>query len=106
LSDPGTFPAPANTPLAFNTLTFGMTRLDAILQAATTFRLGILDYRGDGRPDYRYRARIFYADNVSPTRASVAGGTPLTIQGGGFARTLLPLPELSMQQCSRLPQIR
>jgi hypothetical protein len=68
LSDPGTFPAPANTPLAFNTLTFGMTRLDAILQAATTFRLGIFDYRGDGRPDYRYRARIFYADNVSPTR--------------------------------------
>src|SRR5437016_14250067 len=56
LSDPGTFPAPANTPLAFNTLTFGMTRLDAILQAATTFRLGIFDYRGDGRPDYRYRA--------------------------------------------------
>ena len=84
LSDPGTFPAPANTPLAFNTLTFGMTRLDAILQAATTFRLGIFDYRGDGRPDYRYRARVFYADNVSPARASVAGGTPLTVQGVGF----------------------
>jgi len=61
-----------------------MTRLDAILQAATTFRLGIFDYRGDGRPDYRYRARVFYADNVSPARASVAGGTPLTVQGVGF----------------------
>jgi len=84
LADPGTFPAPANTPLAFNTLTFGMTRLDAILQAATTFRLGIFDYRGDDRPDYRYRARLFYADNVSPARASVAGGTPLTVQGVGF----------------------
>jgi hypothetical protein len=73
LSDPGTFLAPANTPLAFNTLTFRMTRLDAILQAATTFRLGVFDYRGDGRPDYRYRARVFYADNVTPVRASVAG---------------------------------
>src|SRR5438046_3583403 len=91
LSDPGTFPAPANTPLAFNTLTFGMTRLDAILQAATTFRLGIFDYRGDGRPDYRDRARVFYAHNVSPARPSVAGGTPLTVQGAGRRQTPGPV---------------
>jgi len=84
LVDPGTFPAPANTPLAFNSVNFGMTRLDAILQASTTFRLGIFDYRDTSRPDYRYRARVFYADNVSPTRASVAGGTPLAVQGVGF----------------------
>ena len=53
LADPGTFPAPANTGLAFNSANLGMTRLDATLQASTAFRLGIFDYRSDGRPDYR-----------------------------------------------------
>jgi hypothetical protein len=84
LSDPGGNGAPAATPLAFNTLNFGMTRLDAVLLATTDFRLGISDYRGDGRPDFRYRARVFYGDTVIPARASVAGGTALAIQGLGF----------------------
>jgi hypothetical protein len=84
LADPGTFPAPANTGLAFNSANFGMTRLDATLQASTAFRLGIFDYRSDGRPDYRYHARVFYADNLVPARARVDGGTAITIQGIGF----------------------
>ncbi len=84
LSDPGTVPAPAATPLAFNSATFGMTRLDAVLQAGTQFRLGIFDYRGDGRPDYHYQARVFYADTLSPARARVDGGTAITVQGVGF----------------------
>jgi len=84
LDDPGTFPAPANTPSSFNSLNFGMTQLDAQILASTSFRLGIFDYRGDGRPDYHYHARVFYGDNVSPVRASVAGGTGLTVQGLGF----------------------
>jgi len=84
LSDPGTFPAPANTPSAFNTLNFGLTRLDANLLATTDFRVGIADYRGDGRPDYRYHARVFYGDTVAPARASVNGGTALAVQGLGF----------------------
>jgi IPT/TIG domain-containing protein len=84
LSDPGGNGAPAATPLAFNTLNFGITRLDAVLLATTDFRLGISDYRGDGRPDFRYRARVFYGDKVIPARASVGGGTPLAIQGFGF----------------------
>jgi len=84
LSDPGGNGAPASTPLAFNTLNFGMTRLDAVLLATTDFRLGIADYRSDGRPDFRYRARVFYGDRVLPARASVAGGTALAIQGLGF----------------------
>ena len=46
--------------------------------------MGIADYRGDGRPDYRYHARIFYGNQVTPARAGVAGGTPLTLQGLGF----------------------
>ncbi len=84
LSDPGTVPAPASTPLAFNSATFGMTRLDAVLQAGTGFRLGVFDYRGDGRPDYHYQARVFYADNLLPARARVDGGSAITVQGVGF----------------------
>jgi len=84
LADPGTFPAPANTPAAFNSLNFGMSRLNAQILASTMFRLGIFDHRGDGRPDYQYHARVFYGDNVSPLRASVAGSTGLTVQGMGF----------------------
>ncbi|HJT72281.1 MAG TPA: IPT/TIG domain-containing protein, partial [Terriglobales bacterium] len=84
LADPGQSPAPANTPSAFNTAFAGETRLDAQIFQSTTFRLGIADYRGDGRPDYRYKARVLYGDNITPTRASVAGGTPITISGLGL----------------------
>jgi hypothetical protein len=67
--------------MAFNRTTFGVTRLDATLQLSTAFRVGIFDYRGDGRPDYRYSGRIFYADTV---RARVDGSTAITVQGLGF----------------------
>ncbi|MBZ5597685.1 MAG: Ig-like domain-containing protein [Acidobacteriia bacterium] len=80
---PGTLP-PAATPMAFNTLNFGMTRLDAALFGAGDFRIGVADYRGDGRPDLRYHVRLFYGDSVTPARASVSGGTPLTVNGFGF----------------------
>jgi IPT/TIG domain len=84
LSDPGTFPAPANTPSAFNSSIFGMTVLNAQLLEATSFRVGIADIRGDGRPDYRYHARLLYGDHITPARASVAGGTALAVAGFGF----------------------
>jgi hypothetical protein len=84
LSDPGTFPAPANTPSAFNSSIFGTTILNAELLEATSFRVGIADIRGDGRPDYRYHARLLYGDHLTPTRASVAGGTALAVAGYGF----------------------
>jgi hypothetical protein len=84
LADPGTIPAPANTGLAFNSPNPGMTRLDATLQAGTAFRVGIFDYRGDGRPDYRYHGRVFYADTALPARARVDGSTAITVQGMGF----------------------
>jgi hypothetical protein len=61
-----------------------VTRLDATFHATTNFRLGIFDYRGDGRPDYQYHARVLYADTITPSRASAGGGTPLDIQGIGF----------------------
>ena len=84
LADPGTSPAPAGTHLAFNTSSFGVTRLDATLQANAGFRVGVFDYRGDGRPDYRYHGRVFYADSASPARARVDGGTTIAVQGLGF----------------------
>jgi hypothetical protein len=59
-------------------------RLDAQILQSTTFRLGIADFRGNGRPDFRYNARVFYGDEVVPSRAGVAGGTPLNVQGLGL----------------------
>jgi hypothetical protein len=88
LSDPKISPAPANTPSAFNSSTFGMGLLNVQFLQSTSFRVGIADYRGDGRPDYRYHARILYADQVSPTRASVAGGTAAELSGLGFQSNL------------------
>jgi hypothetical protein len=84
LADQGAIPAPANTNMAFNSTSLGVTRLDATLQASTAFRVGIFDYRGDGRPDYRYGGRVFYADSAAPARARVDGGTAITVQGVGF----------------------
>ena len=84
LADPGTFPAPSNTPSAFNSALFGTTVLNAQILESTSFRVGIADVRGDGRPDYLYHARLLYGDHITPTRASVAGGTALAIAGFGF----------------------
>jgi hypothetical protein len=61
-----------------------MTRLDAQIATSTNFLIGISDVRGDGRPDYRYHARVLYADSVSPTRVGVNGGA-VTVHGTGFA---------------------
>jgi hypothetical protein len=84
LANQGTTPAPAKTSMAFNTTSPGMTRLDATLQTSTAFRLGIFDFRGDGRPDYLYSGRVFYADTAIPARARVDGGTAIAVQGMGF----------------------
>jgi len=83
-SDPqGTAP-PAFTPSPFNTVTFGLTRLDARVSTSSNFLIGISDLRGDGRPDYRYQAQVLYADSVSPPRIGVSGGA-VTVSGTGFA---------------------
>jgi hypothetical protein len=80
---PGT-PPPAATPNPFNTSTPGLSRLDAQVLTATDVRIGVTDWRGDGRPDYAHHVRVLYADSTSPVRASVAGGDALQIQGLGF----------------------
>ncbi len=76
--------APAATATYFNTSLTGLTQLQAQFDLSRGFKLGIADYRGDGRPDFRYRARVFYADTLEPARATTAGGTVLTITGTGF----------------------
>jgi IPT/TIG domain-containing protein len=83
LADQSGNPAPAQTPSAFNSTTFGMTRLDAQLNVSETFRVGVADFRGDGRPDYFYRANLLYSDTVVPARVGLAGGV-LTLHGVGF----------------------
>ena len=84
-SDPeGTLP-PAFTPSPFNTSTIGVTRLDAAVASDNKFLIGISDYRGDGRPDFHYRANVLYGDTVTPARLAAAGGA-ITVQGVGFNR--------------------
>lgn len=58
--------------------------LEAVFNTSTNFRLGTSDCRGDGRPDYRYHARVFYGDSISPARAGVSGRTAPKVQGLGF----------------------
>jgi len=84
LTDPVGTLAPASTPSAFNTSGFGLTRLKANLLVATSFRIGITDDRGDGRPDFHYHARVLYGDTVSPAQISAGKSTPIVIYGLGF----------------------
>jgi hypothetical protein len=83
LSDPNGAPAPAATPTAFNTIFPGTTRLDAQINTSDNFRVGISDFRGDGRPDYFYIGSILYADTITPTRVPMQGG-PIALHGLGF----------------------
>jgi len=83
-SDPEGTASPAFTLSPFNTSIFGLTRLDAQIGTPTNFLIGIADLRGDGRPDYHYQAHVLYADSVSPSRISAAGGA-VTVEGTGFA---------------------
>ncbi len=86
-SDPqGTLPS-AFTSSAFNTITPGLTRLDAQFAASGNFIIGMSDIRGDGRPDYHFHAHVLYADSVSPTRLPVSGGT-IAIRGTGLSPAL------------------
>jgi len=83
LSDETGDPAPASTPSAFNSTTFAMSRLDAQFNTSDRFRVGVADFRGDGRPDYFYQASLLYSDTVTPARLSLAGGLA-ALKGTGF----------------------
>ena len=76
--------APAVAATYFNASRPGLSQLKAQFSSTGGFTFGLADYGGDGRPDFRYQARVFYADTVEPGRANTAGGTVLTIRGTGF----------------------
>ena len=81
--------AAAYTTSPFNSDKFGVTQLNAQLQSTTKFRIGIADVRGDGRPDFRYHARVLYGDSVIPNHVSVHGGAPILVEGLGFQQGMI-----------------
>ncbi|HWG16925.1 MAG TPA: IPT/TIG domain-containing protein [Acidobacteriaceae bacterium] len=81
----GTLPTLAATPAAFNTLAVGTSATRIVTNSSQSLRFVIADARGDGRPDFAYRARVLYADTVSPAAVSITGGA-ITIAGTGFRR--------------------
>lgn len=79
----GTLPTVAQSNSVFNGRLNGTTQLKSAITTTETLRLAITDQRGDGRPDYTYRARVLYADSVQPTQLR-AGGGAVHIVGTGF----------------------
>jgi hypothetical protein len=81
-------PADFATLQPFNWSVWGETMLNASTPAGDgtagyAMTEAIADYRGDGRPDYNYTARLFYGDTVSPSNVPVSGGL-IHIGGMGF----------------------
>ncbi len=71
------------TTVPFTGYGVGMSTLSAYTDTDGDIRLAYADARGDGRPDFNYRARVLYADSVFPARLTLNGGTT-AIQGQGF----------------------
>jgi hypothetical protein len=80
----GGLPTVAATASAMNSLSLGMTQLPmAAASQAETVRIAIADLLGAGRPDFTYKARMLYADNIAPGVVG-SGGGQITIAGMGF----------------------
>jgi hypothetical protein len=75
---------PAISVTYFNSDEVGLTRIRPDIFLSNDFKIGIADYRGDGRPDFRYRAHVLYGDTVMPDRADVRGSTTFSVHGTGF----------------------
>jgi len=79
----GSLPGVASANRPFNGAATGMTTLTTSVTQPKQLRIAIADKRGDGRPDFNYKARVLYADSLTPATVSGAGGT-ITITGMGF----------------------
>ncbi len=99
----------------FNSELPDTTRVQGEVIGGANYKIGIADYRGDGRPDFRYEAHVLYADDLLPARASVNGGTTLAVSGLGFSsnmavqigRITLPATPLGSNQLSfRTPPLQ
>lgn len=86
MSDPGGVPPTvASQTGVFNSFSPGMTQLQVpAVSSPSTVRIAIADQFGGGRPDFAYKARIFYAGSITPTTLG-AGGGQITVAGTGFA---------------------
>ncbi len=82
---PGDLPSLGVSAEAFQGQTVGTTVMSAWTGQASGIRFGIADERGEGRPDFNFQARLFYADNVLPATLSPGGGT-ITVNGMGFRK--------------------
>ncbi len=71
------------TTTPYNGVQTGLTTLSAATDTDGEVRAAFTDVRGDGRPDFAYRARLLYADSVFPARLTLNGG-PISIEGQGF----------------------
>lgn len=78
-----TGPSLGSTPSAFQALGPGMTTLSGDTGQLSRIQIAIADERGDGRPDFAYQARVFYADTLAPALVGSSGGR-VTISGMGF----------------------
>jgi hypothetical protein len=79
----GSLPGVASASEPFNGAATGTTTLTTSITEPKQLRISIADKRGDGRPDFSYKARVLYADSLTPSAVSSAGGT-ITITGMGF----------------------
>jgi len=80
----GGLPTVAGTASAMNSTSLGMTQLPvAAASQGETVRFAIADLLGAGRPDFNYKARMLYADSISPGVVGSGGGR-ITITGIGF----------------------
>jgi hypothetical protein len=79
----GILPTITWTPSALNGQLIGMTQLKSIATRTGQIRIAVAEQRGEGRPDFGYRARVLYADSVIPSRMDINGGC-FRIFGSGF----------------------
>jgi hypothetical protein len=81
----GTLPTVAAQVAPMNSPSAGVTQLEvSAASGSSSYRFTIADFYGGGRPDFQYRARIFYADSIMPATVGTSGGQ-ITITGTGFA---------------------
>ena len=80
----GMLPTVAAQTVPFNSMVPGMTQLHVgAATADAAMRMVVGDQFGTGRPDFTYKARMLYANVVSPTSVGQGGGL-VTILGSGF----------------------
>ena len=85
IDDPNMLPTVAEQAVPMNSSVPGMTQMRvAAATADQALRIVVADEYGDGRPDFAFRTRLLYADNLSATTVTQSGGQ-MAVNGMGFA---------------------